>query len=224
MDTNSGIGEKMGIKEMVIQALKVNKYVDLEAIAPNIYKNIPLDDLVLFAMFELEKRNIGLSTPTLTKACFLLFSEKFCMEDSKFLPDSDRVTHSIWRLRTTKKLIIGRITFALSEKARRYEGALYAKMRVGVSKTIRSGKDRRMEGLIKETEKCAAYLKWKKGQFDQIDDSDICNALQGTWSTPKVFLVNNMESLVTIAIDLRKSDVIAFFDFVKDKFKHFLYT
>jgi hypothetical protein len=215
------------IKTIVIDAFKGEKLKDLESAEPERYAKMGLDDLVLIAMVELEKRGIELSYENIYRTTFILYSKSFGLVGSEFVPDISRIKSCIWHLRSSKhKWITGRGAqcFSLTDKARDRVTMLHEQLKTGfVSTSIRKkSKLRRLEGLVSEVLDSPAFKKFKDKKQDSISEADLCYVLQGTTSTPRSTLLANLCSLKSIAKETGEKEISSFLDWLEARFTPYL--
>jgi hypothetical protein len=217
---------QIDLKKQIIDAFKGEKLKDLESAQPERYASMGLDDLVLIAMVELEKRSVELSYENIYRATFILYSQSFGLPGSEFVPDISRMKSSIWHLRSNKHWITGRGAqcFSLTDKARDRVVMLHDQLKTGFSSTPvrKKSKLRRSEHLILEVLDSPAYSKFKDKQQDSITEADLCYALQGTTSTPRSLLAANLYSLKSVAEEMGDNKLSVFLDWLQNRFSTYL--
>jgi len=88
------------------------------------YMDIPLSDLVLYAVFSLETKKVETTFENIVAECFELFPKKFSLHGYPEYPDANRVRREIQRLEGTlsspgiEKLVDGNMktSYRITEK------------------------------------------------------------------------------------------------------------
>ena len=111
-----------------------------ETFDARIYKNIPYDDLLIFALYSIIQKNLDPNFENLVVECYTLFPERFGLPGyiEKY-PDSAQVEKSWLRCRTDKRLITGNKAQGFELTARGIETVQKVQKRLG-GKTINTKK------------------------------------------------------------------------------------
>jgi hypothetical protein len=207
-------------KESVVSAADRQKIQKLKPVEVNAYENIDLDHLVMFAIGWLSDNEIELSTENIVVATFKLFPKKFSLSGYLNYPDSTRVEKCLWRFTSTGKQWLSgksRHGFMVTEQSRTHIAEAQELLLGSKVKTPRIGsRTRRKEALLAEITGSAAYSKFSTGTTNNISQADICYVLQGTLDSKRETLRENLRSLMGIAEDLERADLLPFLKYIED--------
>ncbi len=204
------------------------KILRLKAVELSKYEDVDLDHLVVYAIGQLERIGAELSLENVVVASFKLFPQKFSLLGFPDYPDANRVVKRLWDFtsKKTKKPWLGgkiRQGFVITERGRAHikeaGDILEGQFRV-VKKS--PSQTRREELLLKEVMLSPAYLKFVEKKNDLISEGDLCYLLQGTLDSDRVMLKENFSVLRNYAIELKREDLLVFFDWLEQRFKEFL--
>ncbi len=70
----------------------------------------------------------------------------------------------------------------------------------------------------------SAYLKYAEKQNDLISEGDLCYLLQGTLDSNREMLKENFFLLRKYSIELKREDLLKFFNWLEQRFKEFFGT
>ena len=203
-----------------------NKVTSLQEYAPELYGNIDLDHLAVFAVGRLYELGVDLSFENAVVACFRLFPKKFALSGYPIYPDSDRIRNCLNRCtRPSKKWLGGKALhgFEFSEatpmiikETESYLSGRSAKQNKATSQT------RRKESLVAELKNSPVFKKYKEGRLDEISEADMCFALQGTLDTARDVLRNNLRTLQLYCDEIQEREAAEFLNWLEKRFHQYL--
>ena len=201
------------------------RVLELEAVELSKYEDVGLDHLVMYAIGQLEKIKVELSFENAVMASFKLFPEKFALLGYPLYPDVKRIHDCLFRCTFKTKQWLGGKTrqgFVITERSRihiKEAGDIlngqFQKEKKAPSQT------RRKELLLKEVTLSPAYLKYIEKQNNLISEGDICYLLQGTLDSDRQMLKENLFLLRKYASELKRQDLLEFFNWLEQHFQEF---
>jgi len=198
-----------------------------------IYKNIPYDDLLIFALYSVIQKNLDSNFENLVVECYTLFPQRFGLPGyiEKY-PDSAQVEKSWLRCRTDKGLITGNKAQGFELTARGFETVQKTQKRLG-GKTINTKKlleikgDRRTKTgrLVKQLENNKEFKEYvKNGTNATISDYEFCDLIYSTLDTLPETRRKNLQQLKDAIQDYNRDDLLDFLKFCEIKFTHLLFS
>lgn len=205
----------------------------IKTFKPENYKNVPYDDLLVFALFSVIEKKFDPTFENLVVECYILFPERFGLPGySDKYPDSSQVEKSWLRCRTDKNLITG-------NKAQGFE--LTTRGLVIVQKTLKrlgnktvdvkkllsvKGDRRTMAGrLVKQLESNKIFKDFKKNSVNAIiSDYEFCDLIYSTLDALPENRRKNLQQLKNAVEDYNRSDMLDFLNFCETKFTHLLFS
>ena len=201
------------------------KFLELEPLELNKYEDVDLDHLVMYAIGQLEKINAELSFENVVMASFKLFPQKFSLLGFPEYPDANRVAKCLWRSTSKAKQWLGgkiRQGFFITDRSRSYLKEAEDILRGQFQKEKKApSQTRRIELLLKEVTLSPAYLKHAEKKGHLISEGDICYLLQGTLDSDREMLKKNLFLLRNHASELKRGDLLEFFDWIEERFQEF---
>lgn len=194
-------------------------------ISQSIYMNFSYDDLLIFALFELQKNNVQATFENLVAKSFELFPKRFQLPGYDQWPDSSLIDKSWLRCRSDKGLINGNKSkgFTLTLKglslAKRINQLLhYDKFQN--EEVARKGDNRTRSGrLVKHIENSLAFQKYINGNsVNSISEFEFCDLLYSTLDTDPVLRNRNFDELIYHAKVYERQDILKFLNNCKEKF------
>jgi len=202
------------------------KILELKAMSFDKYKDVDLDHLVMYSIGHLEKIGAGLFLENVVIASFKLFPKKFSLIGFPDYPDANRVVKCLWRFTTkTRPWLSGKVKqgYVITERGRMciQEAENILK---GQSQKVKraASQTRREEKLLKEVMSSPAYLKYVEKENDSISEGDLCYLLQGTLDSDRQMLKENLFQLRDYASELKRQDLLEFFNWLERHFRTFL--
>lgn len=200
---------------------------------PKIYKNIPYDDLLIFALYSATQKGLDANFENLVVECYTLFPERFGLPGfiGKY-PDSAQVEKSWLRCRTDKNLITGNKAQGFELTARGLETVQKTQKKLGGEsfdmKTLLGIKgDRRTKTgrLVKQLEASRVFKEFlKNGQNTAITDYEFCDLIYSTLDTLPETRRKNLQQLKDTVRDYNRNDMFDFLKFCETKFAHLLFS
>jgi hypothetical protein len=198
-----------------------------------IYKSIPYDDLLVFALYSVIQNNIDSNFENLVVECYTLFPERFGLPGyiEKY-PDSAQVEKSWLRCRTDKGLITGNKAQGFELTARGIETVQKTQKKLG-SKTLDAKKligikgDRRTKTgrLVKQLEKNKIFKEYlKNGENAEISEYGFCDLIYSTLDTLPETRRKNLQQLKDAVQDYNRNDLLDFLKLCEIKFAYLLFT
>jgi hypothetical protein len=195
---------------------------------PAKYEAIGYDELVAFAVAELEGRGDESTFEHIVAECFGLFPVRFHLQGYPAWPDSSKVNKSWLRARTDKGYLVGRVKegFRLTAKgkdaARRVGEQLLGKRPRPTRR--RAAQTGTKEGsLVQQLVASPAFLTFiKTGNVAGVSEYDFRDALIGTMDTPSSVLRGNLSQFEDAAQAVGRDDVARFLALSRKKFADIL--
>jgi hypothetical protein len=196
----------------------------MNSFRPEKYKNIGLDQLVVFSADRIIKSGEECTFERLVYECFTLFPEVFGLLRYPDWPDSSRVNKSWLRCRTDKGWLAGTTKegFRLTQKGKEIAKdtmeklASSKKINFGKAKKTKSTRERH-EAIIYFIEESIVFKKFAANLADTITESEFITFLGGTLETPKRILRHNLNLYIN-AIELyKKQEMVEFLNFCKER-------
>ena len=204
-----------------------------ETFDARIYKNIPYDDLLIFALYSIIQKNLDPNFENLVVECYTLFPERFGLPGyiEKY-PDSAQVEKSWLRCRTDKGLITGNKAQGFELTARGIEAINKIQKRLG-RKTIDTKKlleikgDRRTKTgrLVKQLESNKKFNEYVRSGINvTISDYEFCDLVYSTLDSLPETRRKNLQQLKDAVQDYNRNDLLDFLRFCEVKFTHLLFS
>lgn len=199
---------------------------------PKIYKAIPYDDLLVFALYSIEQKGLDATLENLVVECYNLFPERFSLPGYDEYPDSAQVDKSWLRCRTDKRLISGSKAQGFQITSRGLSVVQKTQRRLGNkvldSKQLLAIKgDRRTKTgrLVKQLEGNELFKEFlRKGPTIEISEYQFCDLIYSTLDTLPENRRKNLQQLRDAAKDYNRSDMLAFLDHCETRFSHLLFS
>lgn len=198
-----------------------------------IYKSIPYDDLLIFALYSVTQKGLDGTFENLVVECYTLFPERFGLPGylEKY-PDSAQVEKSWLRCRTDKNLITGNKAHGFELTARGFEIVQQTQRKLGgksfdTKKLLGIKGDRRtkMGRLVKQLETNRAFNEFLKNGSDiSISDYEFCDLIYSTLDTLPETRRKNLQQLKDAVQDYNRNDMLDFLKFCEVKFSHLLFS
>lgn len=200
------------------------------------YSNIRLSDLVLYAVFSLEKKGVEATFPNLVVESYILFPKKFHLQGYPEYPDANRVRTEMQRMEgklpsSNPKLVKGsmktsyKLTDAGFKKLEEIQVnlALGERDRLKINKKL-SDRRQKMGNVLLELEKHPLYQRYlQKGQVIDVPESLLRDLLFATMETSDESLREKMKTIKEYCDALDKKDLKDFLNFCADKHKTIFY-
>lgn len=200
---------------------------------PKIYKSIPYDDLLIFALYSATQKGLDANFENLVVECYILFPERFGLPGyiDKY-PDSAQVEKSWLRCRTDKGLITGNKAQGFELTARGFETVQKTQKKLGGksvdTKTLLGIKgDRRTKTgrLVKQLEANKVFKEFlKNGPNTVISDYEFCDLIYSTLDTLPETRRKNLQQLRDAVQDYNRSEMLNFLKFCETEFAHLLFS
>jgi hypothetical protein len=198
-----------------------------------IYKSIPYDDLLVFALYSVIQKKIDSNFENLAVECYTLFPERFGLPGyiEKY-PDSAQVEKSWLRCRTDKGLITGtkaqgfELTARGIETVQKTQKILGGKI-IDTKKLLGIKGDRRTKTgrLVKQLEKNKSFKEFiKNGENAAIGEYEFCDLIYSTLDTLPETRRKNLQQLKDAVQDYNRNDLLDFLKFCEIKFAHLLFA
>lgn len=200
------------------------------------YKDLPLSDLVLYALFSLKKKSIETTFENIVAEAYELFPKKFHLPGYPDYPDANRVRREIQRIEGTlstpgmKKLAKGNMktSYEITEEGLQRLKLIEEKLARDLSTKISIEKemeDRRgkMGRLLSEIEKHPLYRQYTDSLSKnniEIPEHLLRDLLLATMETPVEELRERMERLIKYCEAFNKQQLKQFLELCKKKNKH----
>lgn len=195
---------------------------------PAKYEAIGYDELVTFAVAELERRGVEATFEHIVAECFRLFPVRFHLQGYSDWPDSSKVNKSWLRARTDKGYLVGRVKegFRLTTKGKHAAGRVGEQL---LGKRPRPARRRAVQtgtkegSLVQQLVVASAFLTFlKTGSVADVSEYDFRDALICTMDTPSSVLNGNLSQFEDAAQALGRDDVARFLSLSRDKFADIL--
>lgn len=193
------------------------------------YKNIPMDNLILYAVWKVQELELEKNFYNICVAAFKLFPNKFSLLGYSQYPDSKRIHDCLWHcFYKTKGWLIGKtkhgfdfspIGLKILEKttSRLKDPKCWDSGKSTKKNKIRDG--RREALIISELQNSRAFQKYQDGNIDNIEKVDICFALHGTLDTPKDIIEKNMRMIKNLIVQYGSKELLDFISIIEKKYK-----
>lgn len=217
-----------------MELIEKNLSCEMEkSFSPKIYKNIPYDDLLVFALYSLTQRDLDANFENLVVECYTLFPERFGLPGflEKY-PDSAQVEKSWLRCRTDKGLIIGNKAQGFELTARGLNVVQKIQKRLGgkvldTKRLVGVKGDRRTKTgrLVKQLEGNRTFKGFvKNGPNVKISDYEFCDLIYSTLDTLPETRRKNLQQLQDAVQDYNRTDMLEFLKFCETRFSHLLFS
>jgi len=195
---------------------------------PKSYINISYDDLVVYALFELQRESKHTTFENLVAKTFEFFPKRFQLPGYPDWPDSSLIEKSWVRCRTDKGLMYGSKSKGFTLTPKGIALAKNVKLRLQGKTTVKDvqykGDARTRSGrLVKHIEKSPAFQKYnEKSKLDNITEFEFCDLLYSTFDTDSSLRKRNLEELKYHAEVYERKDIINFLKKCEEKFENLL--
>ena len=189
---------------------------------PKIYKNIGLDQLVVFSAESIIRSDEECTFERLVYECFTLFPEVFSLIRYPDWPDSARINKSWLRCRTDKGWLAGstkegfRLTKIGELIAKETEEKLESKKKRTKPKQITQPRER-YEAIIRYINNSALFKKYLDEKTDTVSESEFVTFLGGTLETPKRILRHNLNMYIDAVKVYNKKEILPFLENCKKR-------
>lgn len=200
---------------------------------PKIYKDIPYDDLAVFALFSIVQKKLDPNFENLVVECYILFPERFGLPGflTKY-PDSAQVEKSWLRCRTDKNLITGNKAQGFELTSRGLDVVQKTQRRLGSKSldtkqllSIKGDRRTRTGRLVKQLEDNEIFRKFKKdGLIIKVSDYEFCDLIYSTLDALPENRRKNLQQLKNTVADYNRKDMLDFLNFCETKFPHLLFS
>jgi hypothetical protein len=207
---------------------KKRRDVPTEALDPSTYEGIGYDELVTFAVAELEDRGEEATFEHIVAECFRLFPSRFRLQGYPAWPDSSKVNKSWLRARTDKGYLVGRVKegFQLTAKGKEAAGHVGEQLRGTRPRPTRRKRvqtDTKEASLVEQLATAPAFLMFvQTGSVADVSEYDFRDALICTMDTPASVLNGNLSQFENAARALARDDVSRFLALSREKFTEIL--
>jgi len=191
---------------------------ELKKINPEIYKNIGLDQLVVYSVYRVLEMNEECTFERLVFECYTSFPEVFGFIRYPEWPDSSRITKSWLRCRTDKGWLSGttkegfKLTRIGKSVARETESILCTNKAIKKNKINKKYRER-YEAVLNHIISSIVYKNFEKKE--EISSSDFISFLGGTLETPKRILRQNLNLYYDAVKIYKKNELLPFLNFCK---------
>ncbi len=208
---------------------------DTEAFNEERYRNLALTDLILYAVFSLQKKGIETTFENLVAESYTLFPASFSLPGYPQWPDARRVAREVQRLYGTftekndesipylRGTIKSNFQFTNRglEKLEEIQNKLKTdrKDRQAINKRKKDTRAK-MEGVLYEVQKHELYKRYfQKGKDMDIPEHYLRDLLFATMETSNKELRKNIETLLSYCEAVGRDDIKEFLQFCKKKHK-----
>jgi len=198
------------------------------------YEDFALTDLVIYALFSLDKKEVETTFENLTAECFELFPQKFQLPGYPDYPDARRVSREVRRLsgglseeKGKSNYLKGNLktSFEFTEKGLKKLDDIQEKLKSGksdeeeIKKRTRARRGK-IEKVISKLQQHPLYQTYtEKGRKTSIPEHQLRDLLFATMETPRDKLREKMEIMIEYSDDLGREDVKEFLNYCKKKNK-----
>lgn len=196
--------------------------------SPPVYINMSYDDLLVYALYELQNSNKHATFENLVAKVFELFPKRFQLPGYPEWPDSSLVEKSWLRCRTDKGLVYGSKSkgFTLTSKGVALAKQTFNRLQGRSTKQqpYPKGDTRTRSGrLVKHLEKSPAFQKYKsEKKIDSVSEFEFCDLVYSTLDTDSSLRRRNLEELKYHAGVYERKDLLKFLEECEKKFKSLL--
>jgi hypothetical protein len=193
---------------------------------PEVYKNIGIDQLVVFSVSSIEDQGEECTFERLVNECFTFFPGVFGFLRYPQWPDSARINKSWLRCRTDKGWISGstkegfRITPLGANIAKEIAKTLGSKLDLTKKKSITRSREK-YEAIIRFINNSLVFQKYNNQKLDKISESDLVTFLGGTLETPKRILIGNLNLYYHAVNVYEKKELLPFLNLCKSMLSNF---
>lgn len=191
--------------------------------------NLSYDDLLVFALYNLQNTNSHTTFENLVANSFKLFPKRFQLPGYSEWPDSSLIDKSWLRCRTDKGLIYGNKSkgFTLTLKGTTLAKKVYQILQDNRNNNFsvsRKGDSRTRSGrIVKHVENSQAYQKYKQNKsIENISEFEFCDLLYSTLDTEPVFRRRNMEELKYHSKVYERQDILDFLKACDNRYGYLL--
>jgi hypothetical protein len=217
----------------------VPKTTNPSAFDPEAYTKIALNDLVIYAVYSLQRQGAEIGSEDIVSACFLLFPRRFALRQYPHWPDSAIVNRhrsgckSKGYLRGSARAGF-QLTARGTKRAQKVEKLLgkplpapkTKKLVVPVSsalkQTIHPELKTHARKYVRSIETSDAYKHYKKGM--SLNEFDFRSLLLCTMESPPATLARNLAQFKEYVNIQDRKDLRSFLEFCEGKFSYLLDT
>jgi len=195
------------------------------------YEDLPLTDLVLYALFSLEEKGIETTFENLVAESFELFPRRFSLQGYPDYPDANRVRREIQRIEGTlsslgvEKLADGNMKTSYKITGRGVERLRYVQARLQTGVNEKTSIQKRIEDkrskmgrVLYELEKHPLYKEYlRSGRNMDVPETLLRDLLFSTMETSYEKLREKMNTLIEYCVALGREDIKEFLLHCKDK-------
>lgn len=194
------------------------------------YINLRLTDLVLYAVFSLEKKEVEATFPNLVVESYRLFPKKFHLQGYLQYPDANRVRTEIQRMEgklpsPDPNMVKGsmKTSYKITDDGFKKLKEVQIKLASGENDRLKIDKKRidrrqKMGRVLNELEKHPLYEQYlQKGQDIDVPESLLRDLLFATMGTSHDSLREKMKILKEYCDALEKKDFKKFLEFCSNK-------
>jgi hypothetical protein len=200
---------------------------------PEIYKDLPYDDLLMFALYSVIQSGAESSIGKLVVECFKLFPQRFGLSGymDKY-PDSAQVEKSWLRCRTDKGLIVGNKAHGFQITSRGLDIVSKTQKRLG-SKVFDNQKILAIKGdrktktgrLVKQLEENNVFKEYKKiGDKVAISEYELGDLIYSTMDALPENRRKNLQQLKDAVTDYNRDDMLAFLGMCESRFGYLFFS
>ena len=199
----------------------------LEKFAPELYQDIALNDLVMYAVYVLAETKNEINAEEIVAACFLLFPSRFHLRGYPQWPDST-VVNKRWLDCRDRGYITGSTAHGFSitpkglEVAEKTGSVLSGKRRYfsrRVPSKLTAEARTRAGRFIRSLEASDAYKQFRReGEATNISEFDFRSMLLCTMESSSATLNSNLEQFKQYASLYERQDFVDFLEFCRRKF------
>ena len=192
---------------------------------PNIYSQITLNDLVVYAVYYLHGQGTEITSEDIISACFVLFPKRFSLRKYPDWPDSAAVSRR-WSDCRSKGYLLGNTAKGFKLSAKGFKRAELLEKQLGGMRPIQSSVHveltTRAGRFIRSIEASDAYAHYKKKV--EINEFDFRSLLLCTMESPPATLARNLEQFKEYVSVYERKDLYTFLESCEVKFSHLLGT
>ena len=205
---------------------------------PDTYTKITLNDLVIYAIYYLDRQGSEITSEDIISACFVLFPKRFSLRKYPQWPDSGMVSRR-WSDCKGRGYLRGNATkgFKLTAKGSRRA----AKVEKSLGKVLKSARPAPKPGkkaspppepvihpelkahagkYVRSIQASEAYKHFRKKE--PLNEFDFRSLLLCTMESPPTTLARNLEQFKEYVRIYKRPDLLVFLEFCEVKFSHLL--
>lgn len=193
------------------------------------YGHIDLNRLAVFAISYMQEHAIPVTFEYVVVTVYRMFPAKFALEGFPNYPDATRVNRALLQLRPKYRgwatgdvqhgFVLTETGTQVVEQTRRLldnpdlAAAAHKRVSPKAPRTMLPAAE------LLEVERSRLYEKWKKGSSDEVDRYAIWELLQAYPYTPKEYLRDRLAHLRSQAHNLKRQDLVQFFEWVRKEYQ-----